>query len=210
MTPTPTEPTINPYVGPRTFTEKEERFFFGREREARDLTARIVSERLLLFYAQSGAGKSSLLYARIIPKLRDEERFQVLPVGRVSGELPAGVATVDNVYAFNLMTSLDQSDTQPERLASLALSDFLARLARETVVAADGQRSWRWVYKPEIVVEQPAADAAPRGPRFVLLIDQFEEIITSHPGRWQEREAFFRQINDALLTDPNLWVVLTS
>ena len=107
----------NPYVGPRTFTEKEGRFFFGREREARDLTARIVSERLLLFYAQSGAGKSSLLNARVIPKLRDEERFQVLPVGRVSGELPAGVAQVDNIYAFNLMTSLDQSDVDPARLA---------------------------------------------------------------------------------------------
>ena len=25
----------NPYVGPRTFTEKEGRFFFGREREAK-------------------------------------------------------------------------------------------------------------------------------------------------------------------------------
>lgn len=218
MTPTPTQTTINPYVGPRTFTEQEERFFFGREREARDLTARIVSERLLLFYAQSGAGKSSLLHARIIPKLRDEERFQVLPVGRVSGELPAGVATVDNVYAFNLMTSVDQSDTQPERLAGVALSDFLARLARETVVAAAGQRSWRWVYRPEIVVEPPTADAAgsgelsraaAHGPRFVLVIDQFEEIITSHPGRWQEREAFFRQLNQALLDDPNLWVVLT-
>jgi hypothetical protein len=32
----------NPFVGPRTFTEREERFFFGRGREARDLTARIA------------------------------------------------------------------------------------------------------------------------------------------------------------------------
>jgi len=194
----------NPYVGPRTFTEREGRFFFGREREARDLTARIVSERLLLFYAQSGAGKSSLLHARVIPKLRDEERFQVLPVGRVSGELPAGVGAVDNIYAFNLMTSLHQGDAQAAQLAHVSLSDFLARLARETVSAADGQRSWRWVYKPELAVERPAA-----GPRFVLVIDQFEELITSHPGRWREREAFFRQLNQALLDDPNLWVALT-
>ena len=41
------------------------------------------------------------------------------------------------------------------------------------------------------------------------MIDQFEEIITGHPGRWQEREAFFGQLNQALLDDPNLWVVLT-
>ncbi|MCB0183863.1 MAG: SUMF1/EgtB/PvdO family nonheme iron enzyme, partial [Caldilineaceae bacterium] len=39
-------------------------------------------------------------------------------------------------------------------------------------------------------------------------IDQFEEIITVHPGRWREREGFFRQLNQALLDDPNLWVVL--
>ena len=45
----------NPYVGPRTFSEEDRRFFFGREREARDLTARILSERLLLFYAQSAS-----------------------------------------------------------------------------------------------------------------------------------------------------------
>ncbi|MCX6032173.1 MAG: SUMF1/EgtB/PvdO family nonheme iron enzyme [Chloroflexi bacterium] len=211
MTTPSTDPITNPYVGPRTFTEREGRFFFGREREARDLTARIVSERLLLFYAPSGAGKSSLLYARVIPKLRDEERFQVLPVGRVSGELPAGAGAVDNVYAFNLMTSLHQGDEQSARLAHVTLSDFLARLARETVIAADGQRSWRWAYKPELAVELPAAGAVQpaTGPRFVLVIDQFEELITNHPGRWREREAFFRQLNQALLDDPNLWVVLT-
>ena len=204
---------VNPYVGPRTFTENERGLFFGREREARDLTARIVSERLLLFYAQSGAGKSSLINARVIPKLRDEEHFQVLPVGRVSGDLPAGVDQVDNIYTFNLMTSLDQSDERPERLVGITLSDFLARLARETVTTADGERTWRWVYKPEIAVERPAEPASPAsaqaGPRFALVIDQFEEIITGHPGRWQEREAFFGQLNQALLDDPNLWVVLT-
>ena len=123
MTQSPSHPTTNPYVGPRTFTEREGRFFFGREREARDLTARIVSERLVLFYAQSGAGKSSLLNARVIPRLRDDERFQALPVGRVSGELPAGVAQVDNIYVFNLMTSLDQSGEHPQRLAQVTLSD---------------------------------------------------------------------------------------
>ena len=201
----------NPYVGPRTFTEREERFFFGRDRDARDLTARIVSERLLLFYAQSGAGKSSLLNARVIPKLRDEERFQVLPVGRVSGELPAGAVAVDNIFAFNLMTSLNQSDEQSQRLAQVTLSDFLIRLVRETVLDAEGQPLLRWVFKPELLVDRPVAyeAEAASSPRFVLVIDQFEEIITSHPGRWREREAFFRQLNQALLDDPNLWVVLT-
>ena len=51
----------------------------------------------------------------------------------------------------------------------------------------------------------PSTPAQP----FVLIIDQFEEIITAHPGRWEERSEFFRQLDAALLGDPNLWVVLT-
>ena len=47
------------------------------------------------------------------------------------------------------------------------------------------------------------------GQRYALIIDQFEEIITAHPGRWHEREGFFRQLNPAMQADPNLWVVLT-
>jgi hypothetical protein len=209
----PLEPIGNPYVGPRTFSEADRSLFFGREREARDLTARIISERLLLFYAQSGAGKSSLLNARVIPRLRDVEGFQVLPNARVSGELPAGVSDVANIFAFNLMASLDQGDAPPAQLARLTVSEFLTCLARETVVAEDGQRTRHWVYKPELAAARPAEGEPPAeakaGPRFALVIDQFEEIITSHPDRWLEREDFFRQLNQALLDDPDLWVVLT-
>jgi len=195
MTPEP-DLLTNPYVGPRTFEREQGRLFFGREQEARDLLARVVSERLLLFYAQSGAGKSSLLNTRLIPGLQDEG-FTVLPVSRVSGELPPGVAQVDNIYLFNLMLSLDRGAGDPGRLAHLSLAEFLAGLT-----TADGAH---WAYVPQAF----AAPAAAGGQPFVLIIDQFEEIITSHPARWREREAFFRQLDQALRDDPSLWVVLT-
>ncbi len=128
MTQPPGEQTGNPYVGPRTFLETEGRYFFGRDQEARDLAARIVAERLLLFYAQSGAGKSSLINAKVIPHLRDVEGFQVLPVGRLvavqrPNETPA--ATPANVYVSNLLSSLDQSGADGAPLADLRLTDFL-------------------------------------------------------------------------------------
>jgi hypothetical protein len=205
------KPIDNPYVGPRTFVEAEAHLFFGREREARDLTARIVSERLLLFYAQSGAGKSSLINTRVIPWLRDEEGFQVLPIGRVSGELPPDAAHGANSYTFNLMSSLDQGGADARLLAQVSLSDFLARLEGETVGEVDGRRSQRWVYRPDSAIDRSAAAAqpAPGSPRFALVIDQFEEIITAHPERWEERDEFFHQLNQALLDDPALWVVLS-
>lgn len=196
----------NPYVGPRTFSYEQRNVFFGREREARDLLARVLSERLLLFYAQSGAGKSSLLNTRLIPQLQEEKGFVVLPVGRVSGELPPGVGPVDNIFVFNLMLSIDDGD-DPARLAHVSLTDFLARLARRTIADSSGHERKGWVYDASLTSTPPAPAAAAR--RYALIVDQFEEIITAHPARWREREGFFRQLDEALQADPNLWGVLT-
>jgi len=195
----------NPYVGPRTFSTAQSHLFFGREREARDLLARVLSERLLLFYAQSGAGKSSLIYARLIPQL-GERGFVVLPVGRVAGDPSAGMEQVDNIYAFNLMSSID-AGKDPARLAHLTLTEFLARLTRRRVTDTAGREHLGWVYDATVTPSPP-----PLGPdarRFALIIDQFEEIITANPARWQERETFFGQLDQAMQTYPNLWVVLT-
>ncbi|MGB4975684.1 MAG: hypothetical protein WBR35_03000, partial [Anaerolineae bacterium] len=205
--PTTDTPT-NPYVGPRTFTAADRKRFFGRETEAAGLLARVVSERLLLFYAQSGAGKSSLINARLIPQLREEEGFSVLPVGRVAGQLPASVAQVDNIFLFNLMAGLDGGGGSPAQWVHLGLSEFLEHLVTDDGLA--------WRYDPAAAtepapageVEIPALDAGP-APRFALVIDQFEEIITGHPDRWRERQGFFRQLDAALQANPNLWVVLS-
>ncbi|MFN3982917.1 MAG: hypothetical protein ACK4SA_21265 [Caldilinea sp.] len=82
----------NPYVGPRPFadTETERRLFFGRERESADLLSLVMADRIVLFYAPSGAGKSSLINARLLPALR-EEGFTILGKARVGGELPPNI-----------------------------------------------------------------------------------------------------------------------
>jgi hypothetical protein len=194
-----TEASQNPYVGPRTFNRAEGERFFGREREARDLLARVISERLVLFYAQSGAGKSSLINTRLIPQLQ-AAGFGVLPVGRVSGALPAGIETVENIYVFNLLLSLDQSQSDPEPLSQTSLSHFLARLT-----SPDGER----YYYDHNVETLPTQDELYEAAPSVLIIDQFEEIVTTHPEHWPERAGFFRQLDQAMAADPLLWVVLS-
>jgi Tol biopolymer transport system component len=188
-------PSSNPYVGPRTFTAAEAELFFGREQEADQLLALVISERLILFYAQSGAGKSSLLQARLIPRLKVAGLY-TLPVGRVSGQLPPGVGQANNIFSFNLMLSLDSGQGDPNRFSQVSLSHFLARLTSH-----DG----RSFYYDEQAVPQAAAQA----PDYVLIIDQFEEIITTHADRWTERADFFRQLDQAMADDPLLRVVLT-
>jgi hypothetical protein len=203
-----TTPPFNPYVGPRTFQEEEADRFFGREREARELVALVMSERLTLFYAQSGAGKSSLINARVIPRLRDEESFTVLPVGRVSGVLADEVdpRAIDNIFVYHLIQGLSQKLAEKEvrppagreqKAVDLAHTSLARFLSGETGpdTAADAGLSG-------------AASAEGLVP-YVLIIDQFEELLTTYPDRWQERTGFFEQLSTAMARHPNLWVLLT-
>src|SRR5215213_5446550 len=74
-----------PFIGPRPFQEKDRDFFFGRRHEAIELASLIAAHPLMLLYAQSGAGKTSLLNASLIGMLRDDE-IDVLPLARVRGK----------------------------------------------------------------------------------------------------------------------------
>jgi WD40 repeat protein len=180
----------NPYVGPRTFLKEEGNLFFGRDREARDLLSLVASEQLVLFYAQSGAGKSSLINTRLIPGL-EGKKYQVFQVGRVSGDQPPGLE-VQNIYVFNLMRSLVQQKINPEILAGIPLSEFLGKLnANESGYFYD-----------ESLAETR------NNTRRALIIDQFEELFSTHSELWEKRADFFLQLAQAMENDPYLWVIL--
>ena len=91
---------MNPYIGPRSFSYDDRDRFFGREQEGRDLFSLVLSQRLVLFYAPSGAGKSSLVNTSLIPMLT-EAGMAVLPLGRLSGSKAVAVP-IKNNFVFNL------------------------------------------------------------------------------------------------------------
>jgi hypothetical protein len=66
----------SPFVGPRPFEKEDSDRFFGRTRETEELLSLIIAHRAVLVYAQSGAGKSSLLRAGVIKRLEDQQ-YQV-------------------------------------------------------------------------------------------------------------------------------------
>ena len=73
----------SPYPGPRPYRWSEAQALFGRDKEEADLRNLVVAYRVTLLYAESGAGKSSLI-ARLGPALQ-ERGTCVLPVAWVSG-----------------------------------------------------------------------------------------------------------------------------
>ena len=180
----------NPYVGPRPYSRVDRDNFYGRNREARDLFDMMMAERVVLFYAQSGAGKSSLLNARVIPDL-EEQGFRVLPPLRVSSDAPPGIdaAAIPNIFVFSTLLSLADPDTPPAALTDHTLLSFLQPLNPTT--PRHSERS-----------EESESPILP-----VLIWDQFEELFTTHRDRWEEATDFFKQVAAALEGIPELGVV---
>src|SRR4051794_27232843 len=169
-----------PYVGPRPFEPADRERFYGRGEEARELASLVVAHRVVLLYAASGAGKTSLLNAGAIPLLEAEDGFEALPTVRLRGL--ADAAAPGNPFIANLLSNL-QRETGDDGPEPATLPGFLAGRPH-----------------PE------ASDALP-APR-ALVIDQFEELFTLYPERWAQRGEVFDQLGEALDQDPLLRVVL--
>ena len=62
------------YPGAQPFSDDalSRKIFFGRDREVTALTDQILANRMVVVYARSGLGKSSLLNAGVAQRLRDE------------------------------------------------------------------------------------------------------------------------------------------
>ena len=82
---------LHPYPGPRPFQLEDWRYFHGREREIRDIVSLLAAYRLLLLYAQSGAGKSSLVLAGLRPRLDGSIKSEATPVPAKLRDPPARI-----------------------------------------------------------------------------------------------------------------------
>ncbi|MFV9506056.1 MAG: CHAT domain-containing protein [Oscillochloridaceae bacterium umkhey_bin13] len=68
--PAPYEGTICPFPGLAPFTEQQQRFFLGRDRLADQLISQLEVAPFLALVGPSGSGKSSLVQAGLVPRLR--------------------------------------------------------------------------------------------------------------------------------------------
>jgi WD40 repeat protein len=173
----------SPYVGPRPFNASEWQRFFGRDREAVDLKHRVMAHPITVLYAMSGAGKTSLINARVVPDLM-AEGCVVLPSARVRGlSWKLTPEQIKNVYVFHaLMSWQTQCDT-----------DTALQLKGRTL-------------KEELTPRAQHADQ--QDSLLIAIFDQCEELFTAYSSRWGDRRGFFEQLADALQSIPNLRVLL--
>ncbi len=183
----------NPYVGPRAFQTGER--LYGRVRDLLNLRYLFLAERVVLLFSPSGAGKTSLIQAGLIPSLR--KKFAFTPVIRVNQEPPESLKNEENFnrYIFSTLLSLEETLPEDERspveqLAGLTLSDYLTRrfqAAQETNPEED---------QPNQIFE-------------ALFFDQFEEILTTAPNDYEGKRAFFDQLGETL-RDNRRWALFST
>lgn len=185
----------NPFVGPGPFDCDS--MLFGRERELGELGWRLLSDRIIVLYSPSGAGKTSLLLARNGLLARVRHRFHDLPPLRVWGEppeeLPPGVDRVTGVV-----------------LAQLNRAGMGAVMAEDTLLSYFDR-----ITQPppmELPPEQrlfPPGNLIAMSRRSLLVIDQFEELFSPGIAR-SEQEKFIRQLGELLAREDNpVWLVLS-
>src|SRR5215831_15218056 len=62
----------SPWLGLASFTEETSAYFYGREEEVAELSRRVQRKLLTLLFGQSGLGKTSILRAGLVPRLRSQ------------------------------------------------------------------------------------------------------------------------------------------
>lgn len=136
------------YPGAKPFTTQEAEIFYGREKQIETLLRRVKKDNLLVLYAKSGLGKSSLLNAGLIPKLEAEQGFLSFNIRFGAFQSEAAQLPLDRARAIlsNRSPLLDQLiDEQPKSL-------------------------WYLLKAHQLI--------APDKKDFLLILDQFEELFT--------------------------------
>jgi hypothetical protein len=189
------DPKRPPYPGLPAFEEEDATVFFGRDESIQDgldklnQLRRYRRQRLLMFLGASGSGKSSLVRAGIVPRLRrDPDAWLVVnpfrPRQQLFEELAIALSEAFRRYGQPQDRRIIEGSLIQAANDRPADGNILVRLARDLSIAANK-----------------------RNATIVLVIDQFEELLS--PGENSQNERFLRLLRNALeVPDENPLAVL--
>ena len=148
--------TICPYRGLLYFREEDAPFFFGREAAITQLVSAVQQHHLVAVVGASGSGKSSVVRAGLVPKLRKSrdcvwEIVTIVPTDRPIHALAAA-----------LMLFLEPDMTETDRL--IETNKLAEALLSQTIKLRE--------VVDRVLAKQPGTD------RLLLIADQWEELFT--------------------------------
>ncbi|WP_019503834.1 CHAT domain-containing protein [Pleurocapsa sp. PCC 7319] len=179
-----------PYRGLSAFREEDAHLFCGREEFTANLLKEVKSKPLVAVVGASGSGKSSVVFAGLIPHLQQDTDLCWQIVSFRPGNNP-----VDSLAAALVPLWQQRENNQEDNLASrdnsiVELELFLA-LRRDELALSKLIKS---------LVESPKT-------RLLLIADQFEELYTL--SNQAERQFFLTLLLNAVKFAPAFTLVLT-
>ena len=170
----------NPWLGLFSYAEETRAYFHGRDEEAAELARRVQRKLLTVLFGQSGLGKTSLLRAGLVPRLRG------------AGFCPVYVR-VD--YA--------PESPSPSEQIKQAIFRATAEAGHWTRPgsAIEGESLWEFLHhREDLLRDRDGNTLMP-----LLIFDQFEEIFTlgqaDDAGRLRARQ-FLEQLADLIKNRP--------
>ena len=164
----------NPWLGLSSYSEETRAYFHGRDEETAELARRVQRKLLTILFGQSGLGKTSLLRAGLVPRLRDEAYCPVY-------------------------VRVDYAPDSPPPAEQIKQAIFKASLAAgawtRPGTAIEGESLWEFMHHRGDLLR----DADGRTLLPLLIFDQFEEVFTlaqaDDAGRVRARE-FLQELAD--------------
>lgn len=163
----------SPYVGPRPFRAGE--LFYGREDELTDLMDKLLPGGVTLLHSPSGAGKTSLIQASVVPELGKQD-FQICGATRprfsaLRVDLPPPTdLRVANPYVFSVVNCLVGHLVDKHAAAKMTIDEALVLFAEKN----DPNR------------------------RQMIVLDQLEDILRLNPADIEGQKDFFIQLGMCL------------
>jgi len=143
----------NPWLGLFSYSEATRAYFHGRDEETAELTRHVQRKLLSVLFGQSGLGKTSLLHAGLVPRLRD---LGYCPVYVRIDYAPASPAPSEQIKQAVFRATADAGHwTRPG-------------------ASIEGESLWEFLHHRGDLLR----DAAGQTLTPLLIFDQFEEIFT--------------------------------
>jgi len=179
-------PSAEPYRGLAAFGEEDAAFFFGREDFAERLLTVIARQPLTAVAGPSGSGKSSVVFAGLVPTLRKDPGWVIVDFR--PGDTP-----------FHYLAAALIQYLHPEAHVTEQQRIHIPELSRQLQEAGELNLLAKKI--EEIVSAHPLAA------NLLLIIDQFEEVFTQCSDT-KERQLFIDSVL-AALASPKLTILLT-
>ena len=177
---------ICPYTGLRSFTEEESLYFKGRDEQVDQVTKQLEERKFLMLTGASGEGKSSLIYAGLIPNARAGFFKAKFAHWKVVDFRPERSPLKNLSRALADAFSVQQSSIETEMRRGF--SSLIDLYLNSDFYINERDESWQTLPESERKLKNRNAS------NLLILVDQFEEFFTNPENYYNEMPSQDSQI----------------